>query len=123
MSYNVMIVDDSNSVRQLIRFSLTDAGYSLLEASDGQEALATLKDIRANMVITDLNMPGLDGIGLLKELRALPAYKYTPIIMLTTESQMGKVHEGKSAGATGWIVKPCSGDDLIRVIKKVLPGA
>jgi two-component system chemotaxis response regulator CheY len=120
MNKTIMIVDDSNSVRQLIRFSLTDAGYSLLEASDGQEALVTLKDIRANMVITDLNMPGLDGIGLLKELRALPAYKYTPIIMLTTESQMDKVREAKAAGATGWIVKPFDSENLVNIVNKIL---
>jgi two-component system, chemotaxis family, chemotaxis protein CheY len=120
MSKTVMVVDDSSSMRQLIRFSLTNAGYTLLEAADGHDALQVLKDIRVNMVITDLNMPVLDGIGLIKELRALDSYRFTPIIMLTTESQMGVVQEGKAAGATGWIVKPFDPEHLVNVVKKVL---
>jgi two-component system, chemotaxis family, chemotaxis protein CheY len=120
MSKTIMVVDDSNSVRQLIRFSLTNAGYSLLEASDGQDALTTLKDIRADMVITDLNMPCMNGISLIKELRALPAYKFTPIVMLTTESQMNVVREGKAAGATGWIVKPFDPENLVNLVKKII---
>ena len=87
---------------------------------DGKDALTKLKASQVDMVITDLNMPNMDGIGLIKELRALPAYKFTPIIMLTTESQAGRKQEGKSAGATGWIVKPFKPPQLLGVVKKVL---
>jgi two-component system, chemotaxis family, chemotaxis protein CheY len=120
MSKTIMTVDDSPTVRQLIRFTLSEAGYNILEAKDGQIALEQLKDIKAHMVITDLNMPNLDGIGLIKALRELPAYQYIPIVMLTTDSQAGKVQEGKAAGATGWIIKPFDPEQLLNVVKKVL---
>jgi two-component system, chemotaxis family, chemotaxis protein CheY len=119
MSKTIMAADDSSSVRQLICFALTNAGYNLLEASDGQYALEKLKNTQAHMVITDLNMPHLDGIRLIMALCALPAYKFIPIIMLTTESQMDKVKEGKAAGATGWIVKPFDPEHLVTVVKKI----
>jgi two-component system chemotaxis response regulator CheY len=120
MSKTIMTVDDSSSVRQLIRFSLASEGFNVLEASDGQYALDKLKEVQADLIITDLNMPHLNGLELIKALRALPAYRFTPIIMLTTESQMGTVKEGKEAGATGWIVKPFSPAHLVSVVKKVL---
>jgi two-component system, chemotaxis family, chemotaxis protein CheY len=120
MKKSIMTVDDSASIRQLLRFTLVAEGYNVLEAADGQLALEQLKDILVQMVITDLNMPNLDGIELIKSIRALPAYKFVPIIMLTTESQMAKVHEGKNAGATGWIVKPFDTEHLVAVVKKVL---
>jgi two-component system, chemotaxis family, chemotaxis protein CheY len=120
MSKTIMTADDSSTIRHLIRFTLTNAGYEILEAADGQIALEQLKGIQVDLVITDLNMPNLDGIGLIKALRALPAYKFVPIVMLTTESQMDKVQEGKDAGATGWIIKPFHPEHLVSVLKKIL---
>lgn len=116
----IMTVDDSASVRQMVSFTLKDTGYEVLEASDGRDALTKLNGSSVHMVITDLNMPNLDGIGLIKELRVQPAYKFIPIVMLTTESQDSKKQEGKSAGATGWIVKPFKSDQLLAVVRKVL---
>ena len=120
MSKVIMTVDDSASVRQMVAFTLKGAGYTVVEAVDGKDALAKLPSTKIDMMITDLNMPNLDGIGLIKEVRAIPAYKFIPIVMLTTESQDTKKQEGKSAGATGWIVKPFKPDQLLAVIKKVL---
>jgi len=115
-----MTVDDSVSVRQMVSFTLKNAGYETIEASDGKDALSKLNGSGINMIVTDLNMPNLDGIGLIKEVWAKSEYKFIPIIMLTTESQDNKKQEGKSAGATGWIVKPFKPDQLLAVVKKVL---
>nr|CRH07022.1 Chemotaxis protein cheY [Candidatus Magnetococcus massalia] len=115
-----MTVDDSSSVRQMVGMTLKGAGYQVVEAADGQIAFNTLKTKPVDMVITDLNMPNMDGIQLIKNLRTLPAFKFTPIVMLTTESQASRKQEGKSAGATGWIVKPFKPDQLLTVVKKVL---
>jgi two-component system chemotaxis response regulator CheY len=120
MGKRIMTVDDSASVRQMVAFTLKEAGYEVVEAVDGKDALTKLQASQVHMVITDLNMPNLDGIGLIKGVRANAAYKFIPIIMLTTESQDTKKQEGKSAGATGWIVKPFKPEQLITVIKKVL---
>jgi two-component system chemotaxis response regulator CheY len=120
MSKTIMTVDDSASVRQMVAFTLKQAGHNVLEAADGQLALTKLSASRADMVITDLNMPNLDGIELIRQLRAMPLYKYIPIVMLTTESQADKKMAGKSAGATGWIVKPFTMEQLIAVVNKVL---
>lgn len=120
MSKVIMTVDDSASIRQMVVFTLRDAGYEVLEAIDGQDALTKAVAHPPNMVITDLNMPNLDGIGLIKALRANPAFKFIPIIMLTTESQADRKQEGKAAGATGWIVKPFKPEQLVAVVKKVL---
>lgn len=120
MGKKIMTVDDSSSVRQMVGLTLKGAGYEVVEGVDGKDALAKLKAAPVDMVITDLNMPNMDGIALIKELRALPQYKFTPIVMLTTESQAGRKQEGKSAGATGWIVKPFKPPQLLDVIKKVL---
>ncbi len=116
----IMTADDSASIRQMVSFTLKGAGYDVIEASDGKDALAKLSGATVHMLITDLNMPNLDGIGLIREVRAKPAYKFIPIIMLTTESQDTKKQEGKSAGATGWIVKPFKPEQLLAVVKKVL---
>ncbi|MFP5223390.1 MAG: response regulator [Acidobacteriota bacterium] len=115
----VMTVDDSASVRQMVAFTLKNAGYSVIEAVDGKDALSKLKGT-VDMVVTDLNMPNMDGISLIKAVRAQAAYKFIPIIMLTTESQAGKKQEGKDAGATGWIVKPFKPEQLLAVVQKVL---
>jgi two-component system chemotaxis response regulator CheY len=116
----IMTVDDSASVRQMVSFTLQAAGYEVLTAVDGRDALGKLQGGAVQMVITDLNMPNLDGIGLIRQLRADAKYKFIPIIMLTTESQVEKKQEGKAAGATGWIVKPFQPEQLIAVVKKVL---
>jgi len=115
----ILTVDDSASVRQVVKYTLAEAGYTVIEAIDGQDALAKLK-VPVNLVITDLNMPNLDGIGLIRRLRANPAYKGVPILMLTTESQETRKLEGKTAGATGWIVKPFNTQQLLAVVKRVL---
>lgn len=120
MGKTIMTVDDSASVRQMVQFTLKDAGYSVVQASDGREALALLQSMPAHMIITDLNMPNLDGIGLIKALRAQPHFKFVPIIMLTTESQINKKEEAKAAGATGWIIKPFKPEQLLTVVKRVL---
>lgn len=120
MQKTIMTVDDSASVRQMVSFTLSDAGYNVLEAVDGEDALGRLNGKQVNIVITDLNMPNLDGIGLIKKLREKPEYKFIPIVMLTTESQASKKQEGKAAGATGWIVKPFKPEQLLGVVKKVL---
>jgi two-component system chemotaxis response regulator CheY len=116
----IMTADDSASVRQMVSFTLKQGGYDVVEAVDGKDALTKLQSTKVDMLITDLNMPNLDGIGLIKGARALPACKFIPIVMLTTESQDSKKAEGKSAGATGWIVKPFKPEQLIAVVKKVL---
>lgn len=120
MAKVIMTADDSASVRQMVSFTLKQSGYEVVEAVDGKDALQKLGSTKVDMIITDLNMPNLDGIGLIKGARALPACKFIPIIMLTTESQESKKSEGKSAGATGWIVKPFKPEQLIAVVKKVL---
>ncbi|MCK4911889.1 MAG: response regulator [Thermodesulfovibrionales bacterium] len=120
MSKNILIVDDSASMRQLVTFALEDAGYDVVQAVDGEDALSKAGQSRAEMVITDLNMPKLDGIGLIRQLRERSEYKFTPIVMLTTESQDTKKKEGKQAGASGWIVKPFTPDQLIGVVRKFI---
>ena len=116
----IMTADDSASVRQMVSFTLKEAGYEVVEAVDGNDALLKLGKQKVDMLITDLNMPNLDGIGLIKGARSLPACKFIPIIMLTTESQDSRKQEGKTAGATGWIVKPFKPEQLLAVVKKVL---
>jgi two-component system chemotaxis response regulator CheY len=119
MAKVILTVDDSATVRQMVKFTLSDAGYTVIEAVDGNDALAKLTR-PVNLVITDLNMPNLDGIGLIRKVRANPACKGIPIIMLTTESQESRKLEGKAAGATGWIVKPFAAQQLLGVVKRVL---
>ncbi len=117
----ILAVDDSASMRQMVSFTLQGAGYEVVEAADGAEALEKAKSARGvDLVLSDVNMPVMDGITLIKNLRSLPDYKYTPILMLTTESAGDKKSEGKAAGATGWIVKPFNPDQLLKTIKKVL---
>lgn len=120
MSKRIMIVDDSATVRQVLQMTLEGAGYDIFDAVDGQDALAKLEDARLDMVITDLNMPNLDGIGLIRKIRQHAAYRFIPIVMLTTESAEEKKQEGKAAGASGWIVKPFKPEQLLKVVKMVL---
>lgn len=116
----ILAVDDSASMRQMVSFTLKGAGHEVVEASDGLEALNYAKGNKVDLVLSDVNMPNMDGISLIKELRTLPDYKFTPLLMLTTESAMDKKQEGKAAGATGWIVKPFNPEQLLTTIKKVL---
>ncbi|MCP5415204.1 MAG: response regulator, partial [Chromatiaceae bacterium] len=117
---SILAVDDSASMRQMVSFTLKGAGYDVVEAADGVEALKIARTRSVNLVITDVNMPNMDGISLIRELRALPSYKFTPLLMLTTESSADKKQQGKSAGATGWIVKPFNPEQLLNTVKKVL---
>lgn len=119
MAGKIMVVDDSASIRQLVGFTLKNAGYDVVEASDGRDAVSKLSGNRVGMLITDLNMPNMDGIELVRKVRGDASHKFIPIIMLTTESQDAKKQEGKAAGATGWIVKPFKPDQLLAVVKKV----
>ena len=119
MGKTIMTVDDSASVRQMVAFTMKGKGYDVIEAVDGKDALSKLQG-SIDMIITDLNMPNLDGIGLIKAVRANPTYKFVPIIMLTTESQGVKKQEGKAAGATGWIIKPFKPEQLLGVVNKLL---
>jgi len=122
MGKTVLIVDDSVSMRQMVSFTLKGAGFEVVEAGDGREAVTKLNGgAKPQLVITDLNMPNMDGIGLIKAIRGMASHKFTPILMLTTESADGKKKEGQSAGATGWIVKPFNPDQMLATIKKVLP--
>lgn len=116
----ILAVDDSASMRQMVSFTLKGAGYEVIEACDGVEALAEAKKGAVDLVLSDINMPNMDGISLVRELRSLPNYKFTPILMLTTESGGDKKVEGKQAGATGWVVKPFNPEQLLKTIKKVL---
>ena len=116
----ILAVDDSASMRQMVSFTLKGAGHDVVGASDGTEALAIAQKHEMDLVLSDVNMPKMNGIELVKNLRQLPAYKFIPILMLTTESAGDKKMEGKSAGATGWIVKPFNPDQLLSTIKKVL---
>ena len=119
MGATILTVDDSKSIRQMVTFTLQQAGYDVLEAEDGQDALTKLTP-QVKLVLSDLNMPNLNGIGLIKAIRANPSSKFLPVIMLTTESQDGIKQEGRAAGATGWIVKPFNPEQLLAVVKKVL---
>jgi two-component system chemotaxis response regulator CheY len=121
MGKTILIVDDAPTMRQMVNFTLKTEGHTIEEAGDGVEALDKVKGgLKPSLVITDLNMPRMDGITLIKNLRALPALKFTPILMLTTESVEGKKKEGKEAGATGWIVKPFTPEQLLKVVKQVV---
>lgn len=120
MSKTILSVDDSASMRQMVRLTLSGAGYEVMEASDGREALSRAECGGIGMVLTDLNMPNMDGLTLIRELRKLPAYKGVPIVFLTTESDDAKKSEARSAGATAWIVKPFKQEQLLAVVKKVL---
>ncbi len=119
MSKRVLTVDDSKTMRDMVCFTLKNAGYDVIEADDGVNALSTLGDGRVDLVITDINMPNMDGITLVKKLRENPSHRTTPILILTTESDDQKKSEGRAAGATGWIVKPFEPEKLLQVVGKV----
>lgn len=116
----ILAVDDSTSMRQMVSFTLKGAGHTVVEAVDGVDAFNKAQTQTFDCIVTDVNMPNKDGITLIKELRTLANYKFTPMLMLTTESSMDKKQQGKEAGATGWIVKPFNPDQLLKTIQKVM---
>lgn len=116
----ILAVDDSASMRQMVRFTLESAGFKVVQAADGVEALDFAKANEVDLVLTDVNMPRMDGITLVRELRALASYKFTPMLVLTTESASDTKQRGRQAGATGWIVKPFSPEQLLSTIARVL---
>ena len=120
MAKNILIVDDSNSIRQSVGFILEQAGYLVTQAADGSDAVALLEGKTFDLVISDVNMPNMDGIALTKHIRQSTGHKFTPVLMLTTESQAGMMQEGKAAGATGWIVKPFDPEKLLATVKKLV---
>lgn len=120
MSNRILTVDDSASMRQMVAFTLKSAGYDVAEAEDGLVGLAQAQQEKFRLVLCDVNMPNMDGISLVKALRQLPDYKFTPLLMLTTESGQDRKLEGKQAGATGWLVKPFNPEQLIATIQRVL---
>lgn len=119
MAKRALTVDDSKTMRDMVTFTLKGAGFDVIEAEDGKHALSVLGGSKVDVVITDLNMPNMNGLELIKILRADPTHKFTPILMLTTESDDTKKAEGKAAGATGWIVKPFNPEKLVAVVSKV----
>ena len=120
MKKRILAVDDSPSVRQMVKLTLSGAGYDIVEAGDGAEGLSKARASTLDMVVTDLNMPVMNGLGLIRELRKLPAYRGVPILFLTTESDPEMKQQAKAAGATGWITKPFQQDQLVAIVKKVL---
>jgi len=124
MSKTILIVDDSVTMLMSVKATLEMNGFRVETAGDGVQALTKLKaGVKPDLIITDINMPNMGGLELIKNVRALPGFRFTPILTLTTESQAAKRDEGKKLGATGWLVKPVAGPDLVKVIKQVVPGA
>jgi two-component system chemotaxis response regulator CheY len=124
MSKCILIVDDSATMVMSVRSTLEMNGFKVETASDGVAALGKIKSgLKPDLIVTDINMPNMGGLELIKNVKALPGFRFTPILTLTTESKSEKRDEGKKLGATGWLIKPVSGPDLVKVIKQVLPGA
>ncbi|HEX5392427.1 MAG TPA: response regulator [Rhodocyclaceae bacterium] len=122
MPKTIMIVDDSASLRQVVAITLKGAGYDVVEACDGKDALSKLDGRKLHLIISDVNMPNMDGLTFLKAAKQLPAYKFTPVIMLTTEAGEGKKAEGQAAGAKAWVVKPFQPAQMLTAVSKlVLP--
>lgn len=119
MAKKILIVDDSSSLRSVVNTALSSAGYDVVEACDGKDALSKLNGDKYNLIISDVNMPNMDGISFVKAMKENPSYKFTPVIMLTTESQEGKMQEGKSAGVKAWVVKPFKPDIMLDAVAKL----
>ncbi len=119
MAQTILVIDDSASLRQVVAMALQGAGYEVLQAGDGQAALALLDGRKINMAVCDVNMPRMNGIEFVKAAKALPSYRFLPILMLTTESQEAKKEEGKAAGAKAWMVKPFSPASLLNAVSKL----
>jgi len=122
MAKTIMVVDDSTSIRQVVGIALKQAGYDVIEGVDGKDALAKLTGQKVNLIISDVNMPNMDGIAFVRELKTRPAYKFTPVLMLTTESQEDKKEQGKAAGARAWMVKPFKPEALVAAVQKLTLG-
>lgn len=120
MAKTIMIVDDSASLRQVVSIALKGAGYDVIEACDGRDALSKLTGQKVNLIISDVNMPNMDGITMVQEIKKLAAYKFTPIIMLTTESQEDKKKQGQAAGAKAWVVKPFQPQQMLDAVAKLI---
>ena len=120
MSKTVLIVDDSASLRQVVNIALASAGYEVIEACDGVDALTKLDGRKIHLIISDVNMPNMDGITLVKEIKQKPDYKFTPIIMLTTESQDDMKAKGQAAGARAWVVKPFQPAQMLTAVSKLI---
>jgi two-component system chemotaxis response regulator CheY len=120
MAKTIMVVDDSASIRQVVGIALKGAGYDVIEGVDGQDALAKLTGQKVHLIISDVNMPNMDGIAFVKAVKQLPTYKFTPVIMLTTESQESKKLEGQAAGAKAWVVKPFKPDQMLGAVSKLV---
>ncbi len=120
MAKTVLVIDDSASLRQVVSIALKSAGYDVIEACDGQDALSKLNGAKIHLIICDVNMPIMDGITFVKEAKKLPNYKFTPIIMLTTESQESKKQEGQAAGAKAWVVKPFQPAQMLAAVAKLI---
>ncbi|MBX9566620.1 response regulator [Aeromonas hydrophila] len=120
MAKTVLIVDDSATIRQVVGMTLKGAGYEVMEACDGKDALKKLDGKKINLIISDVNMPNMDGISFVKEAKKLVSYKFTPVIMLTTESQDSKKQEGQAAGAKAWVVKPFQPDQMLAAVAKLI---
>jgi two-component system chemotaxis response regulator CheY len=119
MSKTIMIVDDSASIRTVVGIALRGAGYAVIEAKDGQDAINKLTGQKVNLIISDVNMPIMDGITFVKNVKTMPAYKFTPIIMLTTESDESKKREGQAAGAKAWVVKPFKPEQMLSAVQRL----
>jgi two-component system, chemotaxis family, chemotaxis protein CheY len=119
MTKTIMVVDDSASMRQVVSIALKSEGYTVIEGRDGKDALSKLTGQKVHLIISDVNMPVMDGISFVKEVKQLPNYKFTPIIMLTTESEEGKKREGQAAGARAWVVKPFKAEQLLNAVQKL----
>lgn len=120
MAKTILVVDDSASLRQVVSIALKGAGYDVVEASDGKDALSKLDGRKVHLVISDVNMPNMDGITFVKEMKKLPSYKFTPVVMLTTENQEAKKAEGQAAGAKAWMVKPFAPAQMLNAVSKLI---
>ena len=120
MAKTILVVDDSSSIRQVVGIALRSAGYDVIEGVDGKDALSKLNGQKIHLIISDVNMPNMDGITFVKEAKKIPEYKFTPIIMLTTESQEGKKQEGQAAGAKAWVVKPFQPAQMLAAVSKLI---
>ncbi len=120
MAKTIMVVDDSASIRQVVNLTLKKSGYDVIEATDGRDALSKLTGQKINLIVCDVNMPNMDGIMFLKSLKSTDAYRFTPVIMLTTESQEARKQEGKAAGARAWVVKPFKPEQMLDAVSKLV---
>ncbi|MBY0454689.1 MAG: response regulator [Burkholderiaceae bacterium] len=119
MAKTIMVVDDSASIRMVVGIALRGAGYEVIEASDGVDAVAKLTGQKVHLIISDVNMPNMDGISFVKAVKQMPSYRFTPIIMLTTESDESKKREGQVAGAKAWVVKPFKPEQMLAAVQKL----